>query len=221
MAYVSPEYVAKMQLEENLIYWKIKDPTKKFTFREQLNAINVNESSEILQDFLSNCQGDFVTVLFYAEKPKKLAAEDTGSKKPLELKVKLKAETVSYKNQSVAGIGFADYNSLREKLFQLELEHQRKELEREYSKEPTWFEKILENDKVQLIVTALITKMAENKTAAAPITIAAPDNTDELTNVLIRMSKIDPDYKNTLTKLVQYLEKNPAVLNQIKPIFGA
>jgi hypothetical protein len=43
----------------------------------------------------------------------------------------------------------------------------------------------------------------------------------EMSETLKRLSAVDPNYKHTLEKMTSYLEKNPAVLDQIKLIIGA
>jgi hypothetical protein len=43
----------------------------------------------------------------------------------------------------------------------------------------------------------------------------------EISETLQRLAAVDPDYLETLEKMTSYLEKNPGVIDQIKPIFNA
>jgi hypothetical protein len=76
-------------------------------------------------------------------------------------------------------------------------------------------EKLIQNESLVLALTGLISKFSAPKQIASPQ--QAPTDIDD---TLTRLSQVDPDYKNTLAKMTSYLEKNPGVIDQIKPIFN-
>ena len=57
-----------------------------------------------------------------------------------------------------------------------------------------------------------------NKPKAA---ISGPAPDQDLAAAFQKFESVDPDYKNTIVKMAEYLTKNPAVLPQIKAIIGA
>ncbi len=77
-------------------------------------------------------------------------------------------------------------------------------------------EKLLQNETLVAALTGLIMNLGAPK-VAQPARVEAPSDIDE---TLSRLSQVDPDYKNTLAKMTSYLEKNPGVIDQIKPIFN-
>jgi hypothetical protein len=76
-------------------------------------------------------------------------------------------------------------------------------------------EKLIQNESLVLALTGLISKLSAPKQIASPQ--QAPTDFEE---TISRLSQVDPDYKNTLAKMTSYLEKNPGVIDQIKPIFN-
>jgi hypothetical protein len=226
MAYISPEYVKSLQKSHEAKYWKVYDSTGKTLINKLDNDIGLSNSIEALQDTIDNCIGDYVIVKLFSIAPKKTGSgqqHDNG----LHLKVKLDNSPNNKAAAPYMGIvpGFNEYISLHDKLRELEIEKIKMELSADSSPSP-WQrigEKLLENDALILAVTGLITKAATGRQtpAPAPQQINRPTTeNNELEDTLSRLSTVDPEYKDTLAKMVSYLERNPGVIDQIKPIFN-
>jgi len=116
-----------------------------------------------------------------------------------------------------------DSNSARSSVFKEEKLRMELEDSSRQSTGARLAEKLLENDSLILALTGLLTKFAGNQTHTQTTQIAqAPAQAPaEIAATLQRLSVVDPDYLNTLEKMTTYLENNPGVINQIKPIFNA
>jgi len=75
-------------------------------------------------------------------------------------------------------------------------------------------EKLTEGNTINLLLSAFM-----NKATKQPEPIGQIPN--DMKNTFEKFSQVDPDYKNTLAKMADYLEKNPGVLSQIKLIINA
>jgi hypothetical protein len=224
MAFVSPEYVRSLQSTHDAKYWKVYDGSGK-TLINKLDAdIGLNKSSEMLQETLDNCIADFVTVRLFTVAPAKTTAgaqHDTG----LTLKVKLDNPN-NTKPSGMYGMqpGISEYIALHDRIRQVELEKLKMEMESNQAESP-WTrlgEKLLQNDALVLAITGAISKLAAGKPAQQKIAQPQPINAPtEIAETLTRLSAVDPDYINTLEKMTSYLENNPGVIDQIKPIFNA
>lgn len=223
MAYVTPEYVRNLQKTHDAKYWRVYDSGGKVLINKCDSDIGISQSCDMLQDTIDNCIGDSVNVRLFTSKPTKVEAGDTREN-GLTLRVKLpnaggsigRMPQQMYQNYNAPTL--QDYISLHDKIRQVELEKLKMELEAEQTVSP-WAalgEKLLQNDALVAALTGLLTKFSASRTIAQP-TQAAPSDIEE---TLSRLSQVDPDYKNTLAKMTSYLEKNPGVIDQIKPIFN-
>jgi hypothetical protein len=226
MAYISPEYVKSLQKSHEAKFWKVYDSTGKTLINKLDSDIGLNNSIEALQETIDNCIGDYVVVKLFSIAPTKTqsgAQHDNG----LHLKVKLENSPTNKTAAQYMGIvpGFNEYISLHDKLRELEIDKIKMELAAESNPSP-WQrigEKLLENDGLILAITGLLTKAASTgpTKAQAPQQINKPLNeSNELEETLSRLSAVDPEYKETLAKMTSYLERNPGVIDQIKPIFN-
>lgn len=225
MAYISPEYVKSLQKSHEAKFWKVYDSTGKTLINKLDNDVGLNNSIEALQDTIDNCIGDYIIVKLFTIAPTKTQAgaqHDNG----LHLKVKLDNSPQAKAAAPYMGIvpGFNEYISLHDKLRDLEIEKIKMELAAESSPSP-WQkigEKLLENDALLLAITGIITKAATGRTAPAPAPqqINSANTSNDMEETLARLSAVDPDYKETLAKMTSYLERNPGVIDQIKPIFN-
>ena len=75
-------------------------------------------------------------------------------------------------------------------------------------------EKLTEGNTINLLLSAFM-----NKATKQPETIGNVSN--DMKQTFDKFANVDPDYKNTLAKMADYLETNPSVLQQIKLIIGA
>lgn len=221
MAFVSPEYVKSMQLQHNCPYWRVTDRTKKLVINRNESAV-LNTSIDQLQETLNNCSGDYVFVTLYTVKPEK-AETDTKRGQSFDLMVKLDDPFVNTPQKgAVAGAPtFSDLLALHSKIQQYEIEKIKSQYEAASEIKETAFDKLInklvEGDQLNTLISILMTKI--NKPKAA---ISGPAPADqELAQAFQKFESVDPDYKNTIVKMAEYLTKNPAVLPQIKAIIGA
>lgn len=225
MAFVTPEYVKSLQETHEAKFWKVYDSTGKTLINKLDTDIGINKSATMLQDTLENCQADYVVCRLFTIAPTKTqagATHDTG----LTLKVRL--DSMQAPKTTSAGIsmapGIQEYLALHDKIRQVEMEKMRMELEKDQADSP-WMrlgEKLLQNDALVMAITGVISKFAASGKPVARV--AAPAQNSSNTNIdetLQRLAAVDPDYINTLSKMTEYLEKNPGVIDQIKPIFNA
>jgi len=218
MAYVSPTYVKKMQSTHNAEFWKLYNNTGKELINECSTHIGLSASIDMLEEALENCAGaSSVLVKLYTVKPEKyVAGQSKGD--TFELRVKLDGETMPsnlMQRNYAPGIGaptWVDMMNMSDRIRQTELDKLRLELEQK--EESPWSriaEKLLENDALILALAGLIKKPIQQ----ASRQISAPVNENDLFNRLNNIGFSNTDIEN----MASYLEENPGVIDQIKPIF--
>jgi hypothetical protein len=219
MGYVTPTYVKKMQGDKNAEFWKLYNNTGKELINECTTHIGLSASIDMLEDALQNISGaSSVLVKLYTVKPERtLAGQSKGD--TYELRVKLDGETQSgnFTNRNFSpGIGaptWVDMMQMSDRIRQTELDKLRLELEQK--EESPWTaiaNKLLENDTLILALAGLIKKPIQQATRQ----ISAPANENDLFNRLNNIGFSNTDIENMAT----YLEENPGVIDQIKPIFS-
>lgn len=219
MAYVSPTYVKKMQSTHNAEFWKLFNNTGKELINECTTHIGLSASIDMLEEALENCAGaSSVLVKLYTVKPERtLAGQSKGD--TFELRVKLDGENTSgnftQRNfaPSIGAPSWVDMMNMSDRIRQAELDKLRLELEQK--EESPWSriaEKLLENDALILALAGLIKKPIQQ----ASRQISAPANENDLFNRLNNIGFSNVDIENMAT----YLEENPGVIDQIKPIFS-
>ena len=219
MAYVSPTYVKKMQSTHNAEFWKLYNNTGKELINECGTHIGLSASIDMLEEALENCGGaSSVLVKLYTVKPERtMAGQSKGD--IFELRVRLDGEKGAdfqpNKNfpPSIGAPTWVDMMAISDKMRQIELDKLRLELE--YKEESPWTkiaEKLLENDALILALAGMIKKPI----AQATRQISAPQNENDLFNRLNNIGFSNNDIEN----MASYLEENPGVIDQIKPIFS-
>lgn len=219
MALVTIDTAAKFQKQQNAVYWKVCDKSKKLTLNRNDEAIDLDSSIELLKDTLKNCIGDYCSVTLYTEKPTQLEKGSVKGKL-FELLVQLENNT-TYRpapGANIHGPTFQDLIEMQRKV--MELEYEKKLTEATADKERVkpvekLIEKLTEGNTINLLLSAFMNKI--NKPTE---NISGPASND-MSETLKRLGAVDPDYKRTLEKMTEYLEKNPGVLSQIKMIIGA
>jgi hypothetical protein len=216
MAYVTPEYVKKMQDTHDAKYWKVLDAGGKLCINKCDTEIGLNASKELLQDTLDNCLADSVLVKLYTQKQGyKEAGTMTGNTFDLRVKLNGDSSQLGFKQSNNSFINgsptWADMQVLNNQMKEIELAKLRLELEQK--EESPWSrlaEKLLENDSLILALTGLIKKpMQQIKRISEPVK-------DE--NIIGRLNNLG--FTSTdIENMADYLESNPGVIDQIKPIF--
>jgi hypothetical protein len=223
MALISIQNASELLRKHRGIYWKIWDRSKRSEIDSQDQDIDLEESVDLFNSSISALTGDAVFLTFYTAKPTKRKAGDEIPKQ-FSVLVKLNQErnTIS---PSMAGIGFAEYMDIHHQNTALKMEMLKKELA-QVEKPASFIDRMLEKAAesgqlgkiIELVTVFLMSKV--NLTAAAgsaPITGLGND----LAGTMERLKVLDPGYKNTLAKMVEFLEKNPGQLAAVKSIIGA
>jgi hypothetical protein len=218
MALISIDTVGKFQRQQNAVYWKVTDKSKKLTINRNDESQRIDDSIDLLKDTLKDCIGDFVNVTLYTEKPTQL---EKGSVKGkiFELQVQLESVNHTYNKYQpqISAPNFSDVLELHKQVMQLEYDKklaeatEDKTIQRPLDK---LVEKLTEGNTINLLISAFM-----NKVTKQPETIGAIPN--DMKETFSKFAQVDPDYKNTLAKMADYLQANPNVLTQIKFIIGA
>lgn len=219
MAAINIETAAKLAKQHNTIYWKVTDKTKKLIINRNDDAINIDDSIDLLTDTLNSCIGDFVCVTLYTIKPEQLEKGSTRGKS-FDLVIQLKSHQQHTNNNSISGNNFALLLEMQKKINDLEWEKRMDEVTANQGKTSAiekLIEKVTEGNNINLLISAFMNRVNKQPSTAENIG-AAPDDMKE---TFEKLSKVDPQYKNTLKKMAEYLEANPSVLTQIKMVIGA
>jgi hypothetical protein len=223
MAFVSAEYIKTLQKSHDAKFWKVLDSSGKVCINKLDADIGLSGSQDLLQETLENCIGDFVIVKLYTIKPERKEA-GVNSESGLTLKVKLDSSSQmgfypgKQQNHLSGQPSWNDFMMMNEKVNQLNMDKLRMEMEQEKADSPLTIaiNKAIENP--QLVISAL--GAIFGKSSPSPVAISG-NASGSINQTLERLKGIDPDYENTLSKMVTYLETNPGTIDQIKPIFGA
>lgn len=218
MAYVTPAYVKKMQQTHDAAFWKLFNNTGKELINECTTAIGLSASIDMLEEALENCTGaSSVLVKLYTNKP---VFSTPGQSKGdiFELRVKLDGETQNsnfvQRNfmPTMSAPTWIDMMNMSDRIRQAELDKLRLELEQK--EDSPWSriaEKLLENDALILAIAGIIKKPIVKQITK----ISEPTND---TDLFARLNNIGFS-NNDIENMANYLENNPGVIDQIKPIF--
>jgi hypothetical protein len=220
MALVSIDTTEKLQRQQKAIYWKVTDKSKKLTINRNDENINIDDSATLLKETLKDCIGDYVNVTLYTEKPTQL---EKGSIKGKIFELLVQLETANNNNNNykqVSGIGAPNFNdvlNLHKQVMELEFEKKMSQANEDKIRVKPMdklIEKLTEGNTINLLLSAFMAKATKQPEAIGSLPNDMKQTFDKFANV-------DPDYKNTLAKMADYLETNPGVLQQIKLIIGA
>lgn len=223
MQYCKPEYIAELQKDQELKYWRIYDSSGKTEMNNQLSDISLNQSIELLQKDLENTSGDYVIVRLYATKPERNSAGSaatTGISRKVSLQGGISKAPSGY--GSAAGLDLIlglveEKNKLNLEILKLQLEQQQKE--------GSWKEQavnlIKEKPEILAYIPSLLSGLFGNKNAiSAPPSVPAANNSaaasERLKNTLDRFAALDPDYLSTLEKMAAKCEADPNILPVLK-----
>jgi hypothetical protein len=210
---LSQEGIKKLQEQQKAVYWKIRDISRRFEINRQDQDISLEDSVEILQDFLGQLKGELILVTLYTTVPgKRVKGQEYDS--GLDVKFKPNDSGTSVNPGPISGIGLKEYLELKDQMQKIEIERIRKELETD--KKPGFLETMLSSSQGQQLITALISFMQPK-----PQPTAQPIKGNKLEEALelIRLQGEDPEH--LIICLAKYAAKNPGVLATIKPIIGA
>lgn len=216
MALITIETTGKLQRQQNAIFWKVCDKTKKLVINRNDELMPIENSIELLRDTLKDCIGDYCSVTLYTEKPTQL---EKGSTKGKIFELLVKLDSTQYNQSPINGTSsnFSEMLELHKKVMQLEFEKkQADERDEAIQQKPLekLVDKLTEGNTINLLLSAFMNKLNKQPESIS----GAPA---DLKPTIEKLSKVDPDYINTLQKMAIYLEKNPGVLPQIKMIIGA
>lgn len=224
MAIVKPEYIAELQKDQDLKYWRVYDSSGKTEMNNQLSDISLNHSIELLQKDLENTSGDYVVVKLYSSKPERNSAGASATSS-ITRKVSLNpiiGKAPAAYERSGAGLDLIlglveEKNKLNLEILKLQLEQQQKE--------GSWKEQavslIKEKPEILAYIPSLLSGLFGNKNViSAPNTAASNTNTaatpERLKSTLDRFAALDPDYISTLEKMAAKCEADPNILPVLK-----
>jgi hypothetical protein len=222
MAVVRPEYIAELQKQQDLRFWRIYDSSGKTEMNRLVQDIGLDASIDLLQKDLENLSGDYVIVKLYANTPEKFKAGQTAEV-PITRKVSLNGAYLGRPHHNGQ-----HYNSTPGWEFLLQMLDKQKSLELEMlemklKQEQSTTDKLLELVKQPQFITSVFGFLGNRKqTISQPPQIQAPAQPDtgsdesKLINTLERFSKLDPDYINTLHKMADKCESDPNILPMLK-----
>jgi len=214
----TPDYIATLQKQQDLKFWRIYDSTGKVEMNRMLEEMDLDRSIELLQEDLSNTYEGFVIVRLYSKKPISRKEGDSYDA-PITRKVKLgKLNTPSYNTGYTGPDNSKEIFDLRLKLERMlwEKEHETKASSNNLEK----FINLIE-EKPHVINTvisgigSLINMNRRKPKIAAPVK-ATEGNPDKFTVTLNRLAGADPDYMDTLDKLADLAESDPAFVPMLK-----
>lgn len=223
MAFVSPEYVETIQRKHDNKVWRLYDSSGKVLINKCDGSGSIDDSVQDLQDAIEHCHGEFVIVKLYSKVPER-RSEGATAENGLQLRIRLNGFGLGSpsRNGATSSPTWMDMVAMQDRIRNAEMEKLRMELEaKEQSPWARIAERLLENDSLVTALAGIVLKAATPTAAVPPKQIGTPpsDNSNNIDETLQRLSKVDPDYQTTLSKMVSYLERNPGVINQIKPIF--
>jgi hypothetical protein len=222
MAIVRPEYIAEIQRQQDLRYWRIYDNTGKTEMNRLTQDIGLEASIEMLQKDLDNLSGDYVLVKLYANPPEKFKAGQTAET-PITRKVSLNGSYLGRPHHNGP-----HYNNTPGWEFLLQMLDKQKSLELEMlemrlKQEQSTTDKLLDLVKQPQFITSVFGFLGNKKQGISqPPQIQAANEinnvSDEskLIDTLERFSKLDPDYINTLHKMADKCESDPNILPMLK-----
>jgi len=223
MQYCKPDYIAELQKDQELKYWRIYDSSGKTEMNNQLQDISLNQSIELLQKDLENTSGDYVIVRLYATKPERNSA-GTAATTGISRKVSLQGGISKAPAAYGSGAGLDLILGLVEEKSKLNLEILKLQLEQQ-QKEGSWKEQavslIREKPEILAYIPSLLSGLFGNKNAAInSIPISAPASSaassERLKNTLDRFAALDPEYISTLEKMAAKCEADPSILPVLK-----
>ena len=224
MQYCKQEYIAELQRDQELKYWRIYDSSGKTEMNNQLSDISLNQSIELLQKDLENTSGDYVIVRLYATKPERNSAgtaATTGISRKVSLQGGISKAPAGY-GGTTAGLDLIlglveEKNKLNLEILKLQLEQQQKE--------GSWKDKainlIQEKPEILAYIPSLLSGLFGNKNviSAPPSTASASASapaSERLKSTLDRFAALDPDYISTLEKMAEKCESDPNILPVLK-----
>lgn len=207
--------IKKLQETQKAVYWKIRDLSRRYEINRQEENIDLNDSINILHDFLNQLKGETVIVSLYTTLPgKRIKGQEYDS--GLEIKFKPADNVANVNSNSISGIGLKEYLELKDQISKAEIERIKRDIIEE--QKPNFIEKIFTSQQGQQLITALITFM-QPKPEPQPEPQPIKGNKLEEALNLIRQQGEDPEH--LIICLAKYAAKNPGVLATIKPIIGA
>jgi len=222
MQYCKPEYIAELQRDQELKFWRIYDSSGKTEMNNQLQDISLSNSIELLQKDLENTSGDYVIVKLYEKKPERNSAgiaATTGISRKVSLQGGISKAPAAYPGSAgldlILGL-VEEKNKLNLEILKLQLEQNQKE--------SSWKEQAINliRDKPEILsmLPSLLSGIFGNKnvnTASTPIAAPATAPAQQrLKSTLDRFAALDPEYISTLEKMAAYFEENPDKLPMMK-----
>jgi len=215
MAIVKPEYIAELQMQQDLKFWRIYDHSGKVEMNRLLTDVGLDRSVELLQKDLENTSGDYVIVKLYANKPDRKEA-GSNYEHAIVRRVSLTPTIGKAAASSTSGLpGFDFMLAMLEKQKALELEM----LEMKLSQQSSATDKLIDLLQQPHFITSIFGILNKR-----PASISGPVNNSvntatasgRLKSTLDRFAALDPEYIETLEKMAKKCEEDPSILPVLK-----
>lgn len=217
MVYYIPEFLRDQQILHDAQFWKVLDGTKLLS--EQLSEIGVNKSIELLQQFLEDSNGDFVTVKIFQTRPD-FKTEGVKIHKSFEYRVKLKNTHTSSSYISAAPVStlhqpsFADLLALNQQIHQMEIAKIKAEFENQDSS-PSYTERLAEQVIESGFIGQIATAIGSKIFGGVPVINQLPENNiSGLNDSEQKFQDLKIGEREKIV-LANFLKENPNYLNMI------
>lgn len=232
MSFVSIEYAKKLMDIHELQYFKVLDSSGKFTINKCDKDIGIEAAKDLLQETIENCEGEYVNVKLYSQKPEfKERGSIAGTIYELKIRcLNFSTSTNGKGKDNFNGMGQPSWRDLMEIYNQKnELDIKLKLLEAENEKKNrlnSLVEKLANNTQLMGALTNLLLNLSKNKPISVNHKIGTPKDTtqgatnENLKEALQTFESVDPDYVSTLATMAKYIKNNPGVLAQIKTVIS-
>lgn len=220
MAYLPIDKALQTITDNNLIYWKVTEPNNSHPLLQQREDLTINKSVEILEDFIRELEGGYVTITASPTPTTGRGGDKSGIQS---FRVKLAESNTSGRGRGINGHENAPahfYDQLRtlevrlaEQAKDREIEALKRKLEEQNQESPT--------DKIISGLLPIMTQkwgLAPAATQTAPPPIAGHDEPSKgkrIEAALVRLNKHIEDLPGTLEKLANWADKDPAQVNNL------
>jgi len=216
MVYYIPEFLKEQQIKHDAPFWKVFDGTKMLD--QQLSEIPVSKSSDMLQQFLDETNGDYVTVKIYQTKPE-FKTEGVNTRNCFEYRVKLKnTHGISGINlpspvSNTPQITFNDQLALYDRIHQMEIEKIKAEYENRDTT-PSYTERLAEQVLESGFIGQIATAIGSKFFGPIPVLNNTPVDNISGTDSEQKFQDLKIGEREKIV-LANFLKENPNYLNMI------
>ena len=210
---VTQDYAFRLMREHDCRFWKLKDSDGKSVLGEQKSdEVGIEESVRKLEDTLAELNGRFVNLEARSRSSKDRGAGGDLKSGIFDLRVKLDGNGIGSTATASPSINPALYDriaGLEKQLLEVEYKHKMSDLQRQIDELKEGNPML---DQLVPVLSGLFAQGNPGGTAAAQApALAGPEKKQgRVKELLVRLSKVDPNVLETLECLVKFAEANPS-----------